>query len=122
MIGPMMDPVSAAIWNAASAGPPLRSRPTTSATAACWAGLIDPDPKPAITETTTRSGRDVANPVAMVASPEITNPAMMKGRRPTTSERRPAMVKPTAFPAAKTANAVPAIQVSLPMTAAAKRE
>ena len=64
----MIAPVSADIWNAASAGPPLRSRPTMSAMAACCAGFSVPAPMPATTESTTSAGRSDANPVTAVAA------------------------------------------------------
>ena len=57
--------------------------------------------------------------MTIVARPLTTSPPMMKGRRPTRSESRPATVRPTALPAANTASAVPATHGCLPMTTAA---
>ena len=58
--------------------------------------------------------------MTIVASPLMTRPPTMNGRRPTRSDSRPDTVRPTALPAANTARAVPATHGSLPMTTAAK--
>src|SRR3546814_8946713 len=45
-IGATTPPMSDIIWNTARTGPPRAVDPTTSATAACWAGLMSPEPTP----------------------------------------------------------------------------
>jgi hypothetical protein len=105
--GPMIAPVSEAIWNPASTVPPRAVEPITSATAALSGGFTSPLPIPATRLTARNRPGEVTNPRAPVPSPATASPARIGGRRPTRSVIRPLTVSVIPLPAANTASAIP---------------
>ncbi len=116
----MTEPTSIAIWNAARTGPPRARDPTRSATAACWVGVIRPEPTPATKVRTRNTTVDPETPMAAVVAPQTARPTTRKGLRPWRSDHRPAGTSTTALPTANTASAMAAIESGCPSAATTK--
>ena len=120
MSGAIIAGRSAAIWNIDITRPAWCSGPTMSATAACWAGLKIPVPKPESRDSTTSNARLGERPMAAEHTEARLSPMMMGRRRPTRSDQRPLKVSAAALPAAKHVMTSPTARGSRPSTWAAK--
>jgi len=86
--GPTTFAMSPDIEDAANTGPPRPS--TTSPMIAPGATSSSPEPKPSTAIATRNIGSDCTSASRTNAEPEIAQPAMRIGRRPTRSAKRPA--------------------------------